>query len=264
MNTWILLRGLTREQRHWHEFPRLLEMALPGDRVITLELPGNGELNALTSPSRIEGMATYGRLELARLGVAPPYHLLAMSMGAMVATAWADSHPEEIAALVMINTSFGAFSPVHQRFRPRAWRALLRLLLTRSLSSRDQIIFDLTSRLVAPSAPVVEAWTTIRRTRPVLLSNALRQLFAAARYRAPYHPPVEILILASAGDRLVDPRCSMEIARRWNCTIALHPTAGHDLPLDDGAWVVEHVQDWLKDVTTSRRERSDCGLDRQC
>jgi hypothetical protein len=37
----------------------------------------------------------------------------------------------------------------------------------------------------------------------------------------------------------------MAIARRWNCPIAIHPTAGHDLPLDDGVWIAKQVHDWL-------------------
>jgi len=245
MSTWILLRGLTRESRHWHGFPQQLLKELPDAQVLTLDLPGNGELNALTSPSSIDGMACHCRGELARLGVPPPYHLLAMSMGAMVATAWATCHPEEIAALVLVNTSFGGFSPIHHRFRLHAWGVLLRFLSTWSVEGRERLIFELTTRLVDPADRVVEDWVAIRRSHPVGPGNILRQLLAAARFRAPNQPPAETLILASAGDRLADPRCSMEIARRWNCALVLHPTAGHDLPLDDGEWVSEQVHAWL-------------------
>ena len=245
MTTWILLRGLTRETRHWHAFPQLLARDQPDVRVIPLELPGNGALNGLTSPASIEGMASHCRREMTRLGVLPPYRVLAMSMGAMVATAWAGSYPEEVEACVLINTSFGAFSPVHQRFRPRAWQALFRYLFTRSMAQREGLIFDLTSRTVDPRPAVIAEWTAIRRCRPVSAWNALRQLVAAARYRAPARAPVPTLVLASAGDRLVNPCCSMEIARRWKCACRIHPTAGHDLPLDDGVWVVRQVDEWL-------------------
>lgn len=245
MSTWILLRGLTREKRHWLGFPQVLLEELPEARVIELELPGNGELNRMTSPTAIAAMAAHCRAELARLGVPPPYHLLALSMGAMVATAWAAGHPDEVAACVLVNTSFGAFSPVHRRFRPRAWGALLRFLFTRSARGRETIIFQLTSRFAGPPEPLIDAWVAIRRSRPVSPWNAIRQLQAAARFRAPLEPPAKTLILASAGDRLVDPRCSKEIAHRWHCALRIHPTAGHDLPLDDGAWVAREVHAWL-------------------
>jgi pimeloyl-ACP methyl ester carboxylesterase len=248
VSTWILLRGLTREKRHWRRFPEQLAQELPEARVIELELPGNGALNGMASPLNIAAMASHCRAELAGLGIPPPYHLLAMSMGAMVATAWAASHPEEVEACVLINTSFGTFSPIHQRCRPRAWAILLRILLLRSERKREALIFDLTSRLAGPSAPVIDEWVAIRRSRPVRAWNAFRQLLAAARFRAPLDLPARTLILASAGDRLVDPRCSREIARRWHCALGIHPTAGHDLPLDDGAWVAKAVHDWLEGV----------------
>lgn len=254
MNTWILLRGLTREGRHWRDFPRYLSEAFPEDRVCPLELPGNGDLHALTSPTRIPGMASYVRVEAARLKLQPPFRLLAMSMGAMVAAAWAQSHPEEVQACVLINTSFGSFSPLRLRLRPRAWPFLLRVLFTRTERGREQLIFDLTSRL-GPAAPqVVDEWVAIRQSRPVSTGNALRQLVAAARFRAPSTAPVPTLILASAGDNLVDGRCSAEIARRWACPIAVHPTAGHDLPLDDGPWVTEAVRAWLAQTSSPSRD----------
>jgi pimeloyl-ACP methyl ester carboxylesterase len=254
MSTWILLRGLTREKRHWRSFPQQLREELVDAQVIPLELPGNGELNGMSSPSSIEGMASYCHAEVARLGVDPPYHLVAMSMGAMVATAWALSHPEEVAACVLINTSFGGFSPVHHRFRPLAWKVLLRSLVTRSLEQREALTFHLTSRLVVPAAPMIEEWAAIRRSRPIQVWNALRQLMAAARFRGPSTPPVPTLILASAGDRLADPRCSREIARRWHCDLATHPSAGHDLPLDDGRWVAQQVHRWLTESSVLGRD----------
>jgi len=250
MSTWILLRGLARETRHWHDFPRQLAKALPAARVIALDLPGNGELNTLTSPTTIEGMAAHARRESARLGVSPPYHLLAMSMGAMVATAWALAHPEEVRGCVLINTSFGGLNPVNHRLRPHAAVTLLRFLPIPSPRAKEQLIFDLTTRLVK-SATVLDDWVHIRQSRPVSLMNALRQLIAASRFQPPSHPPAPTLILAGAGDRLVDPRCSAGIARLWNCASALHPSAGHDLPLDDGDWVAQQVGGWMQRPETN-------------
>ena len=54
-----------------------------------------------------------------------------------------------------------------------------------------------------------------------------------------------LLVLASAADALVDPRCSQRVAQAWGCVLRTHPSAGHDLPLDDGEWVVREVSAWL-------------------
>ncbi len=44
--TWILLRGLVREQAHWEGFAERLASALgDGHRVLALDLPGNGVLH---------------------------------------------------------------------------------------------------------------------------------------------------------------------------------------------------------------------------
>jgi pimeloyl-ACP methyl ester carboxylesterase len=245
MSTWILLRGLTRERRHWGRFPDEMRKEMPGVRVITLDLPGNGELSTMRSPLNVTEMANCCRSAVMQEGVPPPYRLLAMSMGGMVATAWAERHPQEIDACVLVNTSFAAFSPLHHRLRARAWSMMLRLILARTAKHREEIVFRLTSNLAQPPAWLLDEWIVIRQLRPVSALNGLRQLFASAKFHAPTAAPVATLILASARDGLVDPRCSAEIARCWNCAIAVHSAAGHDLPLDDGAWVAEKIHEWL-------------------
>ena len=59
-------------------------------------------------------------------GMPGPYRVLAMSLGGMVATDWAQRHPYEIERLVLINTSMRPFSQMQERLRPSAWPDLLR------------------------------------------------------------------------------------------------------------------------------------------
>jgi hypothetical protein len=35
------------------------------------------------------------------------------------------------------------------------------------------------------------------------------------------------------------------VAAQWQTGFAMHPEAGHDLPLDDGPWVAHRVRNWL-------------------
>ena len=39
MSTWVLLRGLAREARHWGEFPACLASRLAGARLVAVDLP---------------------------------------------------------------------------------------------------------------------------------------------------------------------------------------------------------------------------------
>lgn len=244
-DTWVFLRGLMRDSRHWGDFPQTFRQRFPDARIEAIDFPGNGLLNRAASPLTVEAMADHARAELARRGLEPPYRLLAMSLGAMAATAWADRHPDEIAACVLVNTSLRPFSPPHWRLRPTVWPSLLRLLLgAADPRSIETAILRLTSRTAPPA--VLDDWTAWRRSHPVSRANALRQLAAAARYRAPETAPaVPLLIVSGAADALVDPRCSARLARQWRCETAVHARAGHDLPLDDGPWLADTVRDWL-------------------
>lgn len=245
MTTWLLLRGLTREARHWGEFPALLQAAFPGTAIEAIDLPGAGNQNTATSPLRIEDIADHCRDQALARGLQPPFNILAMSLGAMVAVAWADRRPNEVAACVLINTSLRTLSPFPHRLRAESYPALMRLALNASERERETAIFRLTSTRVEHRENVIDAWVALRRERPVSTGNALRQLAAAARYRGPSRPPrVPMLVLASRGDALVNPECSKRLANAWHADYAEHPTAGHDLPLDDAPWVVARVARW--------------------
>ena len=245
---WILLRGLTRDSHHWGSFPQLLGERINNARVITLDLPGNGPLNAQPSPLSVEAMADYCRAELRRRRLAPPYRVLAMSLGAMVTAAWASAHPDELRACVLINTSLRPFSPFHHRMRPANYATVLRMALTSpGPRASEESVLRLTSRMPLKTGAVLDDWTAWREQYPVSAANALRQIIAAARYRAPREAPaVPLLILNSARDGLVDPRCSQRLAQAWQCPIEIHPVAGHDLPLDDGEWVARRVAEWIE------------------
>ncbi|NML18305.1 alpha/beta fold hydrolase [Azohydromonas caseinilytica] len=241
--TWVLLRGLTREAGHWGGFPQALARHLPG-RVLTPDLPGNGLLHRQASPLRVADMVASCREQLRAQGARPPFHVLALSLGSMVALDWARAHGDEIAAGVLINTSLRGVSPWTQRLRPAGLARLPALLLGRDDAAREAAILRLTSRRLTAPPP---HWLALRRARPVSRLNALRQLVAAARFHPPpAAPAVPLLLLAARGDALVDARCSQALAARWGLPLALHPEAGHDLPLDDEAWVVERIEAWLQ------------------
>ncbi len=176
MTTWVLLRGLMREQRHWGDFPRTFKLAMPQADIVTPDLPGNGSLCHLTSASKVADIVAFCRDDLRARGFAPPYHLLALSLGGMVALEWSARQPDEVACAVLINTSMRPFSRFSQRLRWRNYRAILALMLQGGIERQERLILRLTS-------------------------NGLLECH-------------------------------------------LHGAAGHDLTLDDGAWVAQKVALW--------------------
>ena len=259
---WVLLRGLTRESRHWGDFPLLLRSELGRPEVVMLDLPGNGLLHGEPSRARVEEMAAFCRAQLMRRAVDPPYHVLGLSLGAMVAVAWAAGHPGEIAGAVLVNTSLRPYCGAMQRLRPGAWPALLRLaLLDGSPRMREETVLRLTAaRPPADREALLRDWIAWRRECPVTRANALRQLWAASRYRAPARAPLErLLLLASRGDRRVDPECSRRLAGAWQVELREHPDAGHDLPLDDGGWVAMQDRLWVAAEASGRATAAESG-----
>lgn len=248
MSIWIFLRGLTRERRHWGDFVAQFQHQVTDSQVVALDLPGNGRLYQEASPLCVREMVTHCRQQLAHLGIKPPYSLLAMSLGAMVAVDWSNRYPEEIAANVLISTSMRPFSPFYKRLRPANYGALLKLAFLDATSEAwERTVLRISSNLAGDK--ILSHWASMRMECPVSRANALRQLVAAAGFRAPNTKPLApTLVLASEQDRLVNVECSKAVATHWQCALRVHSSAGHDLTLDDGPWVAAQVQAWLQDA----------------
>jgi pimeloyl-ACP methyl ester carboxylesterase len=246
MTTWLLLRGWAREARHWGSFAQELGAALPGAEVHLLDLPGNGQLCDRRSPLTVPAMVDELRALHVRRG--KRYSLLGLSLGAMVCIDWALRHPGEVAACVLLSASVRPFSRFYERLRPGTYGPILRsALFETDAARREAAILRMTSASARADATLAAAWAVYAHERPVSRGNVLRQLIAAARYRVPAGVPRSpVLLLAGARDRLVDPNCSARLARAWNVPLAVHPSAGHDLTLDDGPWVAAQVKEWLK------------------
>ena len=244
--SWILLRGLTREARHWGDFGQLLA-ARTNEEMLTLDRPGTGEFAALPSPIMVADMTDFLRAQVQTRALAGPHKLLAMSLGGMVATNWAQRYPSEVERLVLINTSMRPFSSITQRLRPGTWLQLA-LLAARWADAdyAEQAIHRLTCSNSSSRDADIVAWLRIRKSAPVSPANVARQLAAAATYACAVSTPrCPTLVLSSAGDQLVNPLCSTRLAAAWQTAHAQHPWAGHDLPHDDGEWVCRQLGSWI-------------------
>lgn len=244
---WILLRGLARESAHWGDFVPLLQATFPKVRVTLLDLPGTGFFHNETSPCNIKAITEQVRSHAFEQGIMDkPVTLLALSLGGMVAWEWLCRHPEDICGATLINTSFADVSPFYQRLRWQSYKDFLALVMARDVHKRELSAVHLVSNRREFDEQTSLAWENIQKLRPISLSNSLRQIIAAASYRPGAIKPMQpVLLLNGQGDRLVDPACSEAIHKKWQLELRRHPWAGHDLTLDDGAWVVLQLQAWL-------------------
>jgi pimeloyl-ACP methyl ester carboxylesterase len=254
---WILLRGLARESRHWGDFVPLLQSAFPEARITLLDLPGTGCFYQQTSPSSIKAITDSVRRHALDNGLLQqPVTILALSLGAMVAWEWMRRYPEDVCGAVLMNTSFADVSPFYQRLRWQSYRDFIALAMTRNLHKRESGILQLTSNRRTQRKQLTNAWEKIQTERPINLKNSVRQMIAAASYRpGDTKPKQPVLLLNGLGDRLVAPACSEAIHEKWQLELRRHLWAGHDLTLDDGAWVVSQLKDWLDQKSFTHHER---------
>jgi len=240
-NTWIMLRGLGRESAHWMDFVSLLRQHIPQQRIECIDWLGNGEYTHLRSPCTISEGVAHLRNVCAERKLPPPYVLVGISMGGMAAIDWLAHFPEEISHVHAINTSIGGISYWYERLR---FGSMLKLLTAaHTLRSRENMVAELTLSPDVACDEIVKTWLDIANRRPVSRANMLRQMWSAARFsvRKPVHTE-RLGLYVSDGDRLVSPKCSRDIAWLWNVEIVAHPAAGHDVPLDDGQWLLQHMQ----------------------
>jgi pimeloyl-ACP methyl ester carboxylesterase len=246
---WLILRGLVREQRHWHEFKGILENKLksidPKAEVHALDMAGFGTEVDRVSPKTISGIVDDIRERWLKLKTNPEdqWGILAVSLGGMVAAQWTSHYPNDFVKAVLINSSMSGLSPLHERMIPKNYPKVFQLLLSKNLVQREKTILSMTTNFTREKIQS-RAEKQAPYGEKVNRFNALFQIMAAVRFKAPQKIRVPMLVLVADGDSLVSPRCSDAIARQYQAKIIRHPTANHDLAGDDPDWIAQQVCEW--------------------
>lgn len=240
---WVFLRGLSREQRHWGNFPERCATEL-GWQITHLDLPGFGDQHRRLSPRTMSAIAADLAARMPWPDTDMPVGILGLSLGAMAALKWVDLQPQSIAALVLINGS-AADCPLHWRLQPGALPPMLSALGRRSIKQQERAILNLVSNRPPAIDAALSDWVQIRQQARLQKRNVFRQLLAASTARSPSAAAMagigKALVLSSRGDRMVSWRCSERLASKYQWPLALHPDAGHDLSLDDPEWIIRQL-----------------------
>lgn len=237
---WILLRGLGRDKRHWGEFVAHFADSFADDKVTTLDTCGNGCYADMKSPLSIKGYTEHCRELLTDDEL--PVHLVALSLGGMIAMDWTQRYPDEVASVTLINTSAANLTSMFQRINLKTLAKLVTaLLFSRRNFDIEKAIYQATSNNRF-ELKTVEKWQLFRDDKTTSISNLLRQLFAASRFKLDELAVSRQLVLVSRNDRLVSSNAGVAIAEHLKCQIKYHSDAGHDLPLDDGQWIIDQIK----------------------
>ena len=244
---WIFLRGLVREKGHWHDFVQRFQQARPLASLELIDTQGNGEFYQQTSPLAIRAQMEFVRGQSQAAARRQKVHLLAVSMGAMIATEWMLRYPQEIARAVLISNSLAATSRFYHRLRPSALGKLVQGALLGKLAARERFIVKLEFTLRRDLNDLVSENVRLAKAHPVRPANAVRQLLACLRYGgSAMRPQAPVLLLSGRGDQIMNPVCARDLAERWQVPHFEHPLAGHDVAVDDAGWVLNQIENFLR------------------
>lgn len=234
---WILLRGLTRGQGHWGDFPNLLQKK--GVEIEFLEIPGNGTLHKLKTPTEVLEVISYLRSSSRFVSSSESFNILGLSLGGMLALKWAEFYPEKIGTVAVVNSSLKQYSNFYERLSPQLYMKLLRALFEKDVRVSERHILEMVSNNPNIVEKYLNYFLEFSDKNPVSKENFIRQLILASKVEIKFPIKADLKIISSAADRLVNPICTHRIAEKAGVDPIIHPSAGHDIPLDEPHWLIE-------------------------
>jgi pimeloyl-ACP methyl ester carboxylesterase len=164
----------------------------------------------------------------------------------MITMDWLHRYPTDFQNAIIINSSSRNTSPTHRRLSPFGMKRFLKIAKSKNAYEKEGHILDFNSNIARVEDPTLhQRWTQFAEEQPLPTSNALIQLAAAMRFNAPKELPVRTLFISSQQDRLTNPQCTWELARRFKAPVIFHDKAGHDIPLDAPEWLATEIHRWV-------------------
>lgn len=239
--TFYLLRGLARESRHWASFPEGLKKTYPGCEIKFLELPGAGSRYQETFPISLNSL--FKDLTKQVQTKHENNFLIAISLGGMIALNWVKREPNIFKSLFIINSSARNLSAPWERFKPKNYKFFYRILSAKSAFMRELAILEMTSSLEKEKLLTqAKVYAGYHEQFPMRLRNIMKQLFLGAILKAPQSLNTALFFIVAKEDHLVDPSCSQKLADFYQTKLVSCDFGGHDLPLDNSAFILSHLK----------------------
>ena len=246
-NTVVLLRGLGRWSEHWLGFEGLLVSR--GLRVITIDGRGFGksQQTKISSKMRMVDLADDVAQILTKESPAGA-HLVGLSLGGMVAISLAAMNPQLVRSLMIVNSSVSASGM--KRLTRRALVSLVKVICRTKYSYQaltEAVLSEYTT--AAKKNAMAQAWSGIDGRHKIPLAQLWRQIIIASKFNGSMEMTslrCPVTIVRCAADRFVDPSNSDFIHRQIKGSrLISHPTAGHELAVDDPEWFANVIIDFV-------------------
>lgn len=246
----LILRGLARQRGHWGDFLHVLENSQRFASVHCLDLPGFGDQAHRKSPITINDIYTDLRSRFTPLKNQNdlPWVVLGVSLGGMVLMEWAKSYPDDFKTFFIVNSSSADTGLPWQRFHPLFTPQLLKAYPKGNYAIEEVVVNRITNQIEDKKKLIAE-WAKLADETPLNLKNVGAQIAAASIYNAPKNLFANMCFMASANDRLVDVSCSQKLSERYSAPLFVHPTAGHEVCLDDPLWSIQKIEQHIETLS---------------
>jgi pimeloyl-ACP methyl ester carboxylesterase len=238
---WILLRGLARGNGHWGDFPAKLKLQSPDIELEMIEIPGNGTRHQELTPIDPLRAILKVREKSQFVKESTPFNLCGVSLGGMIALKWAEIFPKEVASVSAINSSLAQSSAFFERLTPPNYPTILASMFTKDSRWREELILKMISNNSERSKLFLEDFAAFSEKNPLRRANVIRQIILASRIKVGADFPMPVKIICSEGDQFVSPQCSVNLAKKLRVLPLVHPSAGHDIPLDEPEWLCQKI-----------------------
>ncbi len=245
----VLLRGLMREARHWGDFPKQLEACQGVGRVVCLDFPGIGTEEKRFFPPFLKEVVRDLRSRFQHReheNLKQNWAILGFSLGGMAALEWVKMYPNDFKKIILLNTSAANSGKLWQRIKPESMLRVLKIFLEKDPVQREAQVIDMISNLRRRDSKLIQDWAHIAKMSHFSKATAINQLIAASQFKVPESLAITSLVLTSRADRMVNYSNSLYVAKRLGSELHIHPTAGHDLTVDDPEWCLSKIRDWIE------------------
>ncbi|MBQ4891535.1 alpha/beta hydrolase [Shewanella sp. MMG014] len=246
MATWVLLRGLMRDSRHWYGFDTQLRQA--GINLLTPDATGNGELADRNSPLNIRDYCDDIWHQIDKgLAKNPDYSrelvVVGVSMGGMIALEMARQRHKQVRHAVLINSSAANLSPWYQRFQLMPLvNAIWHRHKAKELSFVESCVLNYTTVTKAHDEKVIKDWGNMRSQLHSRVLNGARQIYAAARYQCSWFGHCKVSIIVANQEKLANPKCSEALAKFYHTELLRVDHCGHDASLDQPEQIQQLIE----------------------
>ena len=113
---------------------------------------------------------------------------------------------------------------------------------------QEELILQITSNKYLRNSHYLKSFVQFADNYKTTKLNFFRQLLLAMNIKIENKSKKPLFVFASTNDRLVSVACSKAIAKNLAGEEIIHPTAGHDLPLDEPEWLSEMLTKKLMQI----------------